>query len=130
MDKSLKLKQNLMIIWEDHHLDFKHLRIDYEEVYGKMIEEKLRAGRNVFEHVMTLYPNLKFLLFENYGEARRFISNLKESDLIELIEVLDDFFESMPYKSLKSATCLYRDRLNRKKNIKCYAVVSGCYQKY
>ena len=128
-DKNLlKLKQRLLCIWEDHHQDFEKLHSDYDEVYNKMVEEKLRHGRNIFDHVLTQYPNIKFLQFNDYGDARRFLSNLSECDLIDLLEAIDDFFESVPYKELKSATGLYWDRLNRKK-CSCYACISGCYQK-
>ncbi len=128
-DKNLALRQNLLKIWENHHLDFQKLHFDYEEIYEKMVEEKLRTGRNVFDHVMRQYPNIKLLQFENYGDARRFLCELDEAELIDLIEVLDDFFESVPYKELESATALYRDRLNQKNGGKTYAVVTGCYQR-
>ena len=128
-DKNLKVKQRLLCIWEEHHLEFEKLHSDYDEVYNRMIEEKLRHGRNMFEHVLVQYPDIKFLQFDDYGDARRFLNCLSEADLINLLEAIDDFYESTPYRELYSTICLYNDRLTRKNKTKCYAVVAGCYQK-
>ncbi len=130
MDKNLALRQNLLRIWEDHHLDYQKLHFDYEAIYEKMVEEKLKTGRNVFDHVMRQFPNIKYLQFEDYGDARRFLCKLDEKDLIELIEVLDDFYESVPYRELYSTICLYNDKLARKGKKKSYANVTGCYQRH
>jgi len=123
---NLQLKQRLLKGWEEHHEEFRLLSEVYDQKWQEMKEAKLKTGHYLFRIMFNECPNMKFLMMDSYGDARRYLCNLSEKELLEIVEAFDDYVEFF-LRKIYTTISDYDDRLTLGKN-RCYVMgAEKCY---
>ncbi|MBR3236294.1 hypothetical protein IKF92_01245 [Candidatus Saccharibacteria bacterium] len=135
MDSSKKeLADRLLVLWQTNHESYETLIPTYESLVEKLRTQN--SGRRKRFPLLKIkktdlkeYPDILLLKIHRESDATRYLLGLEQGEMIELINMIQDFLESYIYKTLINKIAEYKYQLDYPENPRCYAVVKDCYAK-
>lgn len=133
MEKDQRLKERLLARWEENHEDYVNLVPRYFSLLERIREhnntrgKKMIYAKKIKKLYLEEYPEIEVLCIQSRSDARKYIASLETSELIEQLNLIQDYLESYIYRTLINKIADYSYQLLEHSG--CYADISNCYDK-